>query len=256
MSRYPHKEYLSEDFINNNFLREIEPIVKSFPGGAVNKIRQGEFTCLHCSKIFVAPLACAKRTQRKCCSYACTHQYNHEVNLGTEEHYLYTRWQGMRQRCLCTTSSNYPNYGGRGIALDSRFDDFAQYVSIVESLPSFPGKAEVIKYGYQLDREDNSKGYAPENLRWISPSGNTANRRKTLRKTSSDFIGISYQSGKAHQKNPWAVHINADSKTIFRKMFATERDAVIARDEYILSHGLPHTLNILTRNATTIENTL
>lgn len=240
------KIYSKDNFRNGNFIEEVEPIVKTFPSGT-QKIRTGKFFCLECNKTFLAPLTDAERTQRKCCSYECTWKYNHKANLGTEEHYLYARWQAMRQRCLNKTCTNYARYGKRGIKIDPKFDDFTVYVKAVENLPTFPGKEVVIKDGYQLDRIDNNRGYFIDNLRWISSSGNTANRNKLVAK--NHYIGVTYSNNNG--KYCWVVQINYKNKRIFYKGFLSELEAAKARDAFIIQNSLPHKLNF-PRNATTI----
>ena len=246
------KIYTKELFKHGNFISEVTPEVHSFPCGATNLIRMGKFICLNCGKEFIAPLASAERTQRKCCSYECTWEYKHNSNLGTESHYLYTRWLGMRQRCLNPTSTNFRKYGARGITMDPTFNDFTKYVEAVEGLPSFPGEAKVKALRLQLDRIDNNKGYWIDNLRWISVSGNTSNRNKWDNQTKSKYIGVTFAKNK--RNNQWISGVFYEKKWIFRQGFSSEEEAALARDQFIIQNNLPHKLNILSRNATTIPN--
>lgn len=247
----PRRNYKKEDFKENNYLYEVEPKKVKMPNGKYFFMRQGLFKCINCGKTFISPLAAAFRTQRACCSKECTYILMHKRNYGTEDHYLYFRWEAMKQRCNCPTANRYSRYGARGITIDPQLLNFPTYVDIVESLPSFPGKERVMSQKYQIDRIDNNKGYYPDNLRWVIPSDNTANRNKFTKNSLSKYMGVTFAKNK--KTKPWISSVFYKGKHIFREAFDTELEAVTARDEFILKNNLNHTLNILTRNATTIS---
>lgn len=247
----PRRNYTKEDFKENNYIKETEPKERKMPNGKSFLMRQGLFRCVNCGKTFISPLAAAFRTQRPCCSKECTYALIHKRNCGTESHYLYFRWEAMKQRCNCPTCTRYDRYGARGITIDPQLLSFPTYVAIVESLPSFPGKEKVISQKYQIDRIDNNKGYYPDNLRWVIPSDNIANRNKFVKNSLSKYMGVTFAKNK--KTKPWISSVFYKGKHIFREAFDTELEAVIARDKFILENNLKHTLNILTRNATTIS---
>jgi len=89
---------------------------------------------------------------------------------GLCKHPIYRSWAGMKSRCSDSNSPNWPKYGGRGIALCSKWIDF---------LPFFKWSLENgWDKGLSIDREDNDGNYEPSNCRWATDSQQMLNRRK------------------------------------------------------------------------------
>ena len=90
---------------------------------------------------------------------------------GLSTHPLYRTWRGMVDRTTNPTSSSYDSYGGRGIGLCERWqgrpDGFLNFVADVGERPP----------GMTLDRVNNERGYAPDNVRWADPGTQGLNRR-------------------------------------------------------------------------------
>lgn len=81
---------------------------------------------------------------------------------------LYSTWCKMRSRCQNPNQPMFYRYGGRGISVCQEWGDY----------PTFRDWA--LAHGYRddltIERDDNSKGYCPENCRWIPMSEQSANR--------------------------------------------------------------------------------
>lgn len=82
----------------------------------------------------------------------------------------YILWMSMRARCNNKNTPYYKNYGGRGITVCKRWDDFKKFYEDMGDRPE----------GMTLDRTDNDKGYYPENCRWATWSEQHRNNRKNV----------------------------------------------------------------------------
>lgn len=79
----------------------------------------------------------------------------------------YQIWVDMRRRCNDPRRTAYKNYGGRGIRVCRRWDNFENFYKDMGPRPD----------GRSLDRRDNTKGYNRTNCRWATRSEQRQNRR-------------------------------------------------------------------------------
>lgn len=88
------------------------------------------------------------------------------------EHPLYHIWLGMMARCHNPKKDNYDLYGGRGIVVCERWQDFDAFAADMGTRPSLE---------HSLDRIDGSQGYEPGNVRWAAPEVQQSNRSNNYR---------------------------------------------------------------------------
>jgi hypothetical protein len=103
--------------------------------------------------------------------YRCAnkgHNLKHGASLSPE----YSSWQNMKARCNNEKNNNYYFYGGRGIKVCERWNDFSNFYIDMGKKPC---------KDYHLDRIDPDGNYDPSNCRWTSPKENSSNRRCSLK---------------------------------------------------------------------------
>lgn len=86
--------------------------------------------------------------------------------LGTD---AYKSWQKMRQRCTDPSGVAYHRYGGRGITVCDRWNDFANFYADMGDRPP----------GMTLDRINSDGNYEPGNCRWATRQEQSRNRSGT-----------------------------------------------------------------------------
>ena len=97
-------------------------------------------------------------------------------------HPLYGRWNQFKQVTTNPNSGDWPNHGGRGIRLDSSFEQFLDFESwVMDNLGACPGP------DYKLARINQDLDFAPGNLHWTHHRDVV---RKSKRVTSKNTIMI------------------------------------------------------------------
>ncbi len=159
-------------------MRLVKDLGKQYPTAtSKQKTRYGIFECSKCKRhIRIAVNDVRKQVSGNLClkCYTPTMRENmktHGDSKGTGSAYesLYRRWHHMRSRCNNPKDKAFINYGGRGIIVCETWNTSYELF-----------KDWALANGYQetltIDRIDNSKGYYPENCRWVTSVAQARNR--------------------------------------------------------------------------------
>lgn len=114
---------------------------------------------------------------------------------------LYKIYRGMLSRCYNTNQETYRRYWGRGIVVCDEWHDYDVF------------REWALSHGYNddltIDRIDNSKGYSPDNCRWIPSSQQAANQ------TTNKIITI---DGVSHIMSEWCRVYGINPGTVWHRI--------------------------------------
>lgn len=109
---------------------------------------------------------------------------------------IYGIWKAMIQRCINPNNKYWKDYGGRRINICQRWLEFKNFNEDM-------GKEW--KFGLQIDRKNNNKGYYKENCRWVTSEQQQRNKRNNHLETFN---------GKTQCIIEWGEKTGISAKTI------------------------------------------
>ena len=119
-----------------------------------------------------------------------------------KNHPLYRTWEKMRERCNNPNSISYARYGGKGVKVCARWDEFLHFIEDMGERPD----------GHTLDRINGDEDYCPENCRWATHKEQAANRKQAV----TARLITAY--GKTMTLSEWSRHTGVPISTIFNRL--------------------------------------
>lgn len=167
---------------------------------------------LYNSLISGKSLSCGCLRIKNCIKASKTH--------GLTETRLHRIWGNIKTRCLNKNTNCYSYYGGSGITIcDEWINDFKKFYDWA------------IDNGYQenltIDRKDNTKGYSPDNCRWVNKHIQACNQR-LYKNNTTGIKGICKYGDK------WKAQIGVNNKVKSLGTYNTIEEAYNARQKYII----------------------
>lgn len=130
---------------------------------------------------------------RSSCSHACSrtkHGEGGSADGSRKPSRTYNKWRSMHNRCKNPKEVGWNNYGGRGIKVCARWENYENFLSDMGHAPK----------GKEIDRKDCDGDYEPGNCHWVTHRENCRNKRNTRNvayggvvmclKAWADFFGV------------------------------------------------------------------
>ena len=115
---------------------------------------------------------------------------------------LYSIWKGLNQRCKRPSHKDYYKYGYLGISVFKEWNNFKNFCDWS------------MKNGYNdeltIDRIDNTKGYSPDNCRWVDKKSQARNRSSNRK--------ITY-NGETRLAIEWAEYLGMKKNTFLNRLY-------------------------------------
>ena len=135
------------------------------PGKGVNWVCRCECGVVNVKGVQMGQLISGKIVSCGCHRRALTKNINTKHGLHRQP--TYNSWQSMRSRCQNPADPAWERYGGRGISVCERWNDFSAFLEDLGVRPT----------GTSIDRINNDGNYEPGNCKWSTPTEQNNNRR-------------------------------------------------------------------------------
>ena len=151
-------------------------------------------------------------------SCGCKNTRRKKSELIAQNKRIYGVYSSMLARCYNPKSISYRYYGGRGITVcDEWKNDFKAFVDWAQN--------NRYNDSLSIDRIDNSKGYCPENCRWVTLLDQSKNKSTSVSYTHNgethnlkewcQILGFNYDLAKSRRKIAKRKNIEPSFEYVF-----------------------------------------
>lgn len=144
---------------------------------------------------------------------------------------LYRLWCDIRNRCYNQNVVAYPDYGGRGITVFREWRE--NYIAFSDYIKTIEGWDDD---SLSIDRINNNGNYEPGNVRFVTDTMQARNKRAN-KNNKTHHRGVTSELMPSGNYR-FRASVSDGNKKIQLGSFSNVRDAVEARNNYIISHGL------------------
>ncbi len=153
------------------------------------------FKCA-CGGEHVASITLVRRGNTSSCGCLFTERMvARNTTHGLSKRPEYKIWKDMRARCSNPNDSDFHNYGGRGIKVCERWDDFAHFFTDMGPRPP----------SGTVERKDVNGDYEPDNCIWDTWEAQANNKRTNVNLT---------MDGKTQSLTRWCRHYGIERRKV------------------------------------------
>lgn len=139
---------------------------------------ESKWVCLcDCGKESITTTAKLRSGHAKSCG--CIRSEATKKSRTTHGHFVgnkkspeFNCWWKIKERCFNENTKAYHRYGGRGITMCERWQE--NFLNFFEDMGTRPSPT------HSIERNENDKGYFPENCRWATPKEQSRNKRNNI----------------------------------------------------------------------------
>ena len=122
--------------------------------------------------------------------------FRHGETTETTKSPEYVVWSSMRDRCNNPRNQRFARYGGRGISVCERWNDFANFLEDMGRRPTL---------NHTIERMNNDGSYEPGNCRWATRAEQNENQSTTRKVTAY---------GRTQSVSAWAREIGVSRESL------------------------------------------
>lgn len=144
---------------------------------------------------------------------------------------LYLAWVNMRQRCNNKNRPDHKYYKDINVYTEWEvYENFERW-SLTKGFDT----------NLTIDRIDNSKGYCPENCRWVSRNIQMQNTRTLYSHNKSGYRGIFWRN----DNKKWRVLVRANNVRYSLGSYSLIEDAISCYNTFVIQNNLKLPLNYI-----------